>query len=387
MLLHLTFASLLFGGETTAPAATAAVSSEPAATTASPVLLARQGELWDRLSFFADGRLRGESTFDQLNDVDRHRGRFRFRVGGAYEITDKVRAGARFTTLSDGRDANNPHWDFGDGADGFSGAEVGVDRLFLEWQALSSLKLTGGKFEHVFTRPPVTREFAWDDDVQPAGVGAIFSPKLEGAFDYDLRLIHVVAQEVNASDGSGADPAMSGLQANVYLTPSDTTRVQLASSYSKWSGLDSFNDFPGQGSTADAEGFGIWDSYAAWTWSRSERAPITSYVQYLENTEDESGEDSGYALGLVVGRTSGKGHTNVFAARYSMDANAVFGPVAQDDTPIAGTGIGEGMEGFIGGVQHFITDDFSVRLWGLTSEVDAEDDPYRIRLDFDFRVR
>lgn len=356
------------------------------APAALPVLSA-EDDLWSRLRLQADARVRGESTFDQLNDVDRHRGRLRFRLGGEYDLTETLRAGARFTTLSDGRDANNPHWDFGDGSDGFSAAEIGLDRLYLDWQAQSNLKLTGGKFGHVFTRPPLTREFAWDDDIQPAGAALVWAPKREGDLGYDLRAIHVVAAEVNASGDSGADPAMSGIQANLYLQASEKTSAQLASSYSKWSGIGAFADFPGQGSTADAEGFGIWDSFAALTFNGWERGPVTTYAQFIENTEDESGEDTGYVFGVQVGPTSGKGHTNVFAAWYSLDANAVFGPVAQDDTPIAGTGNGEGMEGIVVGAQYFITDNLSVRLWGLSSDVDADEDPYRLRLDFDFRIR
>lgn len=358
------------------PAALPALAAPPAAD-----------DLWSRLRLQADARVRGESTFDQLNGVDRHRGRLRFRFGGEYDLTETLRAGARFTTLSDGRDANNPHWDFGDGSDGFSASEVGMDRLYLDWQAYPELKMTAGKFGHVFTRPPVTRELAWDDDVQPAGAAVVWAPKLDGSVDYDLRAIHVVAAEVNSSGGSGADPAMSGIQANLYLKPSEKTRAQIATSYSKWSGIGAFADFPGQGSTADAEGFGIWDSYASLTFNGWERGPVTTYAQFIENTEDESGEDTGYAFGVQVGHTSGKGRANVFAAWYSLDANAVFGPVAQDDTPIAGTGNGEGMEGIVAGVQYFITDNLSVRLWGLTSDVDADDDPYRVRLDFDFRIR
>lgn len=369
------------------PPAPAAPTPELAGSGAAQQAEAEKQSLWTRLRFSADGRVRGESTFDQLNGEDRHRGRLRLRVGGEYDIHEKVRAGARLTTLSDGRDANNPHWDFGDGEDGFSGAELGLDRLYLDWRAAEKLTLSGGKFGHVYTRPPVTRELAWDDDVQPAGVAAVWAPKREGDIDYDLRAIYAVAQEINASDGSGADPAMAGIQANLYLKLGDATKAQLASSYSDWSSLGNFSEFPGSGNTAAAEGFAIWDSYLALTFGGKDGPPLTAFGQYLDNLDDESGEDSGYALGLQYGRTSGKGNANAFGAWYSLDANSVFAPVAQDDTPVAGTGVGEGMDGVVLGAQYFVTDNFSIRLWGLSSDVDRDEDPYRIRLDFEFRVR
>jgi len=344
-------------------------------------------DIWSRLSLYADGRVRFEGTLDQLNGEDRYRGRLRFRVGGEYKIHSQVRAGARFTTLSDGRDANNPHWDFGDGEDGFSAAEVGLDRLYLGWRPKESLDLVGGKFGHTFTRPPVTREFAWDDDVQPAGAALTWAPELkDSSVRYDVRLLTVVATEINADSGSGSDPAMHGLQANLMMGSKESLDFHFASSVSKWTNLEHFTEFPSAGNTAAAGGFLIWDTYAAATWHH-DVAPTTAFAEYLNNIDDDSGEDTGYVAGLQVGPTSGKGNGNFFAAFYMLDANSIFAPVAQDDTPIQGSGIGEGMDGYVLGYQHFITDNLSVRLWGLTSDVDADDDPYRVRLDFDFRVR
>jgi hypothetical protein len=363
-------------------------SAEVAPTTApTQTLTPAPDSIWDRLKLYADGRIRAEGTFDQLNGEDRHRGRFRFRVGGDYTISEDFKAGARLTTLSDGRDANNPHWDFGDG-DGFSAAEVGLDRLFIEWSAADSVKLIGGKFAHTFTRPPVTGEFAWDDDVQPAGAALNWSPSEKtDTVKYDLRLITVVATEINASDDSGNDPAEHALQGNLSFQTGETTNLNFGTSYSKWTNLSRFPETSTAGNTADAEGFGIWDTFVAVNWTPEDTLPLTVYGQFLQNLEDESGEDVGLVAGAQLGHKSGKGRWNVFASAYSLDANSVFAPVAQDDTPVAGTGTGSGMDGFILGGQYFITDNFTLRIWALTSDVDGEEDPYRIRFDLDFRVR
>lgn len=380
---------LFHSGETPEPAPP----GEGAASSRAPSLaLPPQDDIWSRLSLYADGRVRAEGTFDQLNGEDRLRGRLRFRVGGEYRIDETIRAGARLTTLSDGRDANNPHWDFGDGADGFSAAEVGLDRLYLAWKAVPELELTGGKFGHTFTRPPVTREFAWDDDVQPAGAALTWIPDNgESAFSYDLRAITVVATEINVDDESGSDPAVHGLQVNVAFEASESTDLRFATSYSNWTNLNHFAEFPSAGNTADAGDFDIWDTYVALDWVPGEEAeggaPLTVFGQYLENLDDDSGEDTGFVAGLQYGRSGSEGVWNVFAASYSLDANAIFAPVAQDDTPIQGSGVGEGMDGLVLGGQYWVTDNLAIKLWGLTSDADADDDPYRIRLDFDFRIR
>ena len=358
----------------------------PANTSTIPTVPLEQADsIWNRLRFSADGRLRAESTFDQTNGVDRHRGRMRFRVGADYDLMPDVKLGARISTLSDGRDANNPHWDFGDG-DGFSGAELGLDRFFLEWKVCEAVALTGGKFAHPFTRPPVLRELAWDDDVQPAGVAAVWKPTTSGKFGFDLRAVHAVATEVNNSGGSGADPAMTGLQANATWKASETASLSLGTSYSHWSNLDDLAAADIQGNTPDAEHFAIWDTYLAATLRGGPLHQTTVFGQYFNNVDDESGEDCGFALGVQLGKSSKKDDWNVFAAYYDLEANAVFSPVSQDDAPIAGTGLGDGVEGMVLGGQYFVADNVSLKLWVLTSDAGASEDPYRVRFDIDFRL-
>ncbi|MBI1379488.1 MAG: hypothetical protein GC161_00165 [Planctomycetaceae bacterium] len=359
----------------------------PANSPTIPVLpLEQTDSIWSRLRFSAEGRLRAESTFDQVNGVDRHRGRLRFRIGAEYDLMPDVKLGARISTLSDGRDANNPHWDFGDG-DGFEGGELGLDRFFLQWQACEALALTGGKFAHPFTRPPVLRELAWDDDVQPAGVAAVWKPSTTGRFGFDVRATHVVAAEVNESgDGTGSDPAMTGLQGNANWKASESVDLSLGTSYSHWSGVDDLAVADIQGNTADAEHFAIWDTFLAGTVRGGPLHQTTAFAQYFNNVDDESGEDTGFAVGVQVGKSSKKDDWNLFAAYYDVDANAVFSAVAQDDTPIAGTGTGDGMEGFVLGGQYFVADNVSLKLWVLTSDAGESEDPYRVRFDIDFRI-
>jgi hypothetical protein len=367
-------------GQPIAPQGTAAQPTEPTAAQATAALA---HDIWKRLSFYANGRLRAESTFDQPNGEDRHRGRMRFRVGGTYDITDNLLAEARLSTTADGNDANNPYWDFGDGADAFQAADIRLDRFLLDWKAFEGLSLRGGKFGHAFSRPPVYSEFVWDDDVQPAGVAAVWSPPRDGALGFDLRAVEYIAVE----NGGDDDPAMFGVQANGYAKVGDATELQLASSLSDWSSLNaSTGQLGNQGNTDVTGDFAIWDSFASITWKGGAVKQVTAFVQYMNNIDADTSEDSGYALGAQIGPSGGKGNGNVFAAYYDLDADSVFSPVAQDDTPIPGTGIGTGMDGIILGGQIYVLENLSVRLWGLTSDADASDDPYRLRLDIDFRV-
>jgi hypothetical protein len=342
--------------------------------------VAPEKSLWERLKFDASGRLRGESTFDQLDGTDRHRGRFRLRVGAQYEVLETLKAHARLTTVSDDRDSNNAYWDFGDGPDGSSSAEVGMDRFYMDWAALPDLSLRAGKQPYTFTQPPVYSEFAWDQDVHPGGLAAVWAPQSDGALRYDLRLAEYVAVEI----GNDADPSMFGVQGNLYLDTSDTTHLQLAASYSDWANLDAGPGVGNQGNTDVFGDFDVLEGFLAATYDGGPLDRTTGFVQYMENLD---GDDSGISVGAQLGKSGKKGDANVFAAWYDFDADAFFSPVAQDDTPIAGTGTGEGMDGILAGGQYFITDQLSLRLWGLTSDAGEDEDPYRVRLDIDFTIR
>ncbi len=357
---------------------------------ATPLLLlavaqgAGQDSLWDRLSFSADGRLRAESTFDQLNGEDRHRGRMRFRVSGKYVVMDGLTAHARLTTRSDGNDANNVHWDFGDGSDGLAAADVGLDRFFLEWQSCENVTLRGGKMPHVYSRPPVYGEFVWDGDVQPAGVSAVWDLGTHGDTQFDVRAAGYVLQE----NGAANDPSVIGVQANAKTTVGDNTTLWGATSFSVFGSLDD-GTFGNQGNSATGgildEDFTVWDTWLA---AQHEGGPLdrqVGFLQFVNNLDDDSGEDTGFAAGIEFGQRN-PGDYSYFLAFCDFDANAVFSPAAQDDTPISGTGTGMGMTGILAGVRRIVSERVAIRAWVLQSDADDVEDPFRARVDVDFKI-
>jgi hypothetical protein len=343
--------------------------------------------IWERLRFYGNGRLRAESTFDQPSGEDRHRGRLRLRAGATFEIMEDLTSEARVSTASDGNDANNPHWDFGDGADGFQGSGMVLDRLFLNWKALDTLNLRGGKFPHAFTTPPVFSEFTWDADIQPAGVAATWKPK--GDLDFDLRAVdYVVAENANADD-----PNMFGVQGNLGLELNEASDLRFATSVQWWTSLGDLPaaTFGNQGNTTTGgvlnSEFTIWDSHAAFVHEGGIMGQQQAFVQYVNNVDDDLSEDTAIMAGFELGRSKAAGDNSIFAAIYDTDANAFYSAVAQDDTPIAGTGAGTGMTGVMAGWRRILNDKVSIRLWGLTSDADVAEDPWRVRFDIDFNIK
>lgn len=352
---------------------------------------AQGGSIWDRLKIDAEGRMRGEATFDNVdaatgNDIDdRYRGRFRFRLGAKYTLADNLLLGARVSTASDGNDANNPHWDFGDG-DGFNGSQMVMDRFYVDWAAGKEFNVIVGKQPNAFVTPPIYGDFVWDSDISPSGVAAAWKPAhSEGEAYFDARVAGYVATEVAADE----DPKMWGAQGNMYV-PIDEAKVQLSTSILDWRDNDDTAVAGNQGNSATTEDFLVWDTFVSGTAKGGPLDEMTGYLQFITNL-DES--EQGWVAGAQLGSSQWvKGNYNAFAVLYTLDGDALFSPVAQDDTPIAGTGLndgdGDGMNGVVFGGTYWWRDNVAFKLWVLTSSPDgADDDPIRLRFDMDFRVK
>jgi len=345
--------------------------------------------IWDRLKFEANGRMRGEATFDNIdaatgNDIDdRYRGRMRFRFGASYELDPTLDLYGRLSTASDGNDANNPHWDFGDG-DGFNGSGVVVDRLYVDWEANEELHVLVGKQPHAFSMPPIYGDFLWDSDVSPAGVSAAWKAKLDGDVSFDARVAGYVATEVAADE----DPKMYGAQGNVYV-PIDDIKLQVSTSLYDWKDNGTTAVAGNQGNSATTEDFTTWEAFASATLPGGPLDEMTGYVQIMDNLDSS---DNGVVVGAQLGSSKWvRGNYNAFLLVYNFDGDAFFSPVAQDDTPVAGTGLndgnGGGMDGLVVGGTYFWRDNIAFKLWALTSDAEGGDsDPVRVRLDMDFKV-
>jgi hypothetical protein len=355
------------------------------------------GSVWDRLTFEAEGRMRGEATLENVDASDfdgngtpageeiddRYRGRLRFRLGAKYPLTEELGLAARLSTSSDGNDANNPHWDFGDG-DGFNGSNLVLDRFYLDWMAHEDVHVVVGKQPHAFATPPIYGDFLWDSDVSPAGVSGSWRPASDRReVTFDARAAAYVATELAADDD---DPEMYGAQGNVYL-PIDDWKLQVSSAIYHWEDAGIVGGDQGNSATDD---FLVWESFAAATIPGGPMDEMTGYVQVMHNLQES---DNGAAVGAQLGSSKWeRGNWNAFLILYALDGDAVFSPVAQDDTPIAGTGLndggGDGMTGGIVGATYYWQDNIALKLWVLTSHPEgADDDPIRLRLDLDFKLK
>lgn len=347
-------------------------------------------DIWNRLKFDAEGRMRAEATFENVDPNtgnsldDRFRGRMRFRFGAHYDLAEDVMLHARISTSSDGNDANNPHWDFGDG-DGFNGGPLVFDRYFLDFVASPELHVVVGKQPHAFAVPPIFGDFLWDSDISPAGVTAKWAPETKGGPSFDARAAAYIATESSAEQ----DPKMVGAQGNVTV-PIAEGELKLSTALYDWLDNHQVAVAGNQGNSATTEDFNTWETFLSGTINGGPLEQMSGYVQYLNNLDNS---DNGFAVGAQLGATKWqKGNYNAFVVLYNLDGDVLFSPVAQDDTAVAGTGLndgdGDGMSGVIFGGTYWWRDNIAFKLWVLTSNPSgAEDDPVRIRFDMDFKVK
>lgn len=349
-----------------------------------------QGTAWDLLKFEAEGRMRAEATFENVDPVtgdgveDRYRGRMRFRLGAKYPLADGLNLAGRLSTASDGNDANNPHWDFGDG-DGFNGGSVVVDRYYLDWLATDEIHVLAGKQPHAFAVPPVYGDFLWDSDISPSGVAATWKPESTNGPSFDARVAAYVAEEIAADH----DPKMLGAQGNVYL-PVDDLKLHVSTAVYDWKNIGGATALAATNQGNSDTDFFVWEAFASGTMPGGPLDEMTAYLQVMSNLDKS---DNGFVLGAQLGSNQWqRGNYNAFLVLYTLDGDAVFSPVAQDDTPVAGTGLndgdGDGMDGVVLGGTYYWRDNVALKLWVLTSNASgADDDPIRLRFDLDFRVR
>lgn len=288
---------------------------------------------------------------------DQTRGRLRFRLGALMDLSDELRAEVRLTTTSG--DANDPEWDFGGGTgDSQSGADVVVDRINLNWRASDSMTLQVGKYGNPFATNPVYGEWAWDSDVQHAGLFG--SWRSEGNLDLDLRFGHTIVDEVN-DPGDTADAQVTSFQVN--LKGGEEITWGFSTMISDWSNADAF--------TASTEDFLVWDTVVS-----ASQGDLTASIEFIQNLDDNSGDDQGMALGFLFGPAGSQGDSQFSASLFDFDDNAFVGEVGQEDMPLSGPG----SDGFMAGWEYWWQDNVSVKVTGFQSD-NGSVDPYRARID------
>jgi hypothetical protein len=331
-----------------------------------------------RLKVYGDFRLRGESTVNRDGKSDSYRARIRMRLGANYELSEDLLIGARLVTGS-GDDPKSTHVTLGDG---FKDFEIDLDRAFLTYQPDWALGgwATAGKFANPFRQNPVYGELVWDADVQPEGAVLGFTRRGIPGVD-ELRIVAGGYYFFHQDDAGDAGAAVIQGSARVPLGAHFTSNVAVG--YYWWSDPTPDGNSPSPG--VDLSGnFGILNpilsvSYDDW------KVPVVASAEYIFNTRARSSRDSGYALGVALGRAAKKRDWRVYYQWQVVETDSVFPAVSQDDFPFT-----TDFRGHVFGVNYQFLDKVGLHVWALVSQPDApgagnDNTVWRPRIDLNFK--
>ena len=168
-----------------------------------------------------DFRLRHEwIKRNDSTDLNRNRGRIRYRLGIETKINDQVQVGAGLA--SNGGTPRGTNLTF---SDTFAKSSINLDYAYVQYAPNEHLTLTGGKMKIPFWEPT---ELLWDADLTPEGGAANLNWKMNDNIKLFSNLSTFVIDEI-ASDQS--DPFIILLQSGLEWQKDEKFDYKLAVSY------------------------------------------------------------------------------------------------------------------------------------------------------------
>lgn len=292
----------------------------------------------ERIKLHGDLRYRYERIEAEGKD-DRNRHRIRARVGLDAKVTDTLDVGFQIATGSDDPVSTNQTLD-----GGFSSKDVWIDLAYFRWhpESIPGLHVIGGKMKNPFYRPGKT-ELVWDGDLRPEGVAAKYSKTLAN-WDFFTNLGGFWVEE----RGAGGDTGLFGAQAGVkYAFPflDDKGYILIGGSYYDYGNAKGKSPFYDPtdpfGNSVDASGnylfdYNLVESFAEFGFKVHD-IPISLFGNCVINTASAVREDTGWLVGLTVGKCKAP---NSWAFRYNyrdLEADAVVGAFTDSDFIGGGT--------------------------------------------------
>lgn len=296
----------------------------------------------DTVSVKGDFRLRHEAI-EQDGKEDRDRQRIRARAGIEAKPSSDVTIGIRLATSQDG-DPVSSNQTLGDGA---SRKDIYLDLGYLDWhpEAVEGLSVIGGKMENPFA---TVGDLVWDGDLNPEGVAV--KHKI-GGDGLDL-LLNAGAFSMEERSSTTDDAFLYGGQVAAKFK-SDAAHGIVGAGYYYYDNVKGFatlvDPLDGFGNavveTVDpvteevtaaeyATGFELADLIAEI--GADIGVPASVYGNFVQN-QDADDDDTGYMVGLKLGKTKEPGSVDFNYNYRELEANAVLGAFSDSDFIGGGT--------------------------------------------------
>jgi len=289
--------------------------------------------------WFGNLRLRYEGQLKNYTD-DRHRERFRLRLGFKTHPVDSLEVGVRLATGGAGTPTSTNQTL----TDTFDNKEIRVDRAYAQFTPWKWLSIIGGKMGIPFKKT----DTAWDSDVTPEGVALRLKSQSDGPIQ---PFATIAAFQVDELSGDAGDPGLLGFQggARVELPWGRDWSWTPSIAYYDFTGIDgklpsTITNAP-NGNSTDATGSFRDDFDLIHAISKIKipslpalNKPVTLLGDWVHNT-DAADDDTGYQIGFKVGKVTDQ--TGSWEASYSwkrLESDATFGALTDGDFGLGGTG-------------------------------------------------
>jgi hypothetical protein len=339
------------------------------------------GEWWENVRFNGDLRYRYE-LIDAEGKPDRNRHRIRARLGMHGKVNGNMTVGIQLATGSDDPVSTNQTI-----GDGFSSKNVVLDLAYFEAKhdALPGMKLTAGKFKNPFYKPGKS-ELIWDSDWNPEGGAVTFSRDHE---DITITIIGagLYVEERKADEDSYIAAGQGVLKYNI---DEKQTSVSAGAGFFGYVNAEGYSPFfdsdDPSGNSVDtlghyANGYDLIELFAEAT-HQLDDIPVTVMADFVTNTSADS-LDTGWLLGLRVGRTKMPGSWSFRYIYREVERDAVLGTFTDSDFRGGGTD-GRGHE--IGGAVQ-VMKNAALKASYFINEIGLEEQKDFNRLQVDLQLK
>jgi len=182
-----------------------------------------KGELETLPKWIQNTKIKGDLRLryqweDKHDTPDRHRGRYRFRLGLETKVNETVKVAAGLATGGDDARSTNQTM-----CDGFSTPDIRLDYAYAEWMATSWLTLKAGKIKSIKNLIFRPSDLLWDSDINPEGVSFLLSKKMDHC-DLFMNTGFWILDE----EKGGADPYMWVIQPGIKYKFGKNAHLKLA---------------------------------------------------------------------------------------------------------------------------------------------------------------
>ncbi|MDD5617706.1 MAG: putative porin [Candidatus Omnitrophica bacterium] len=281
----------------------------------------------------------GEGTATQ----DRHRGRYRLRLGLESKVNDQLKIGLRLASSEGEQTSTNQTF-----KGGFNGKDIVIDQVYAEYAVplkKTDLKLIGGKIPNPF----YATDLMWDGDVNPEGVAfKIEKPITENMKFFSNGAVFFLYESSSSYD----EPTIFGIQGGLsgkFIGREYKTGLTYYDFHNfNGTGLTVATIFPGKqvntntlSSSQYVYDYNIVDFNAEYNLLTIDLfgkvLPLKLYGNYLKNIASAVKYDTGWMIGFQLGKAKEKGDWD-FSYNYRvLQADAMIAELVDSDFHTGGT--------------------------------------------------